>query len=116
MILADTIHGFGTAVSIKDHGAERGLRQSRILWGSHTSRITSTILLREVAILCGAVEGTGNNRSTLSTGKKVGGVETVGMKAIRTGIGVHRGDNLLFFPRFPRDLLHGRERGAKLKE
>jgi hypothetical protein len=68
------------------------------LWSPYTSGIASAVLLGEVAILGGAVKRARHNRPTLSTGKKVRGIQAVGMKAIRAGVGIYDGDEFLLLP------------------
>ena len=88
MIFSNTVHGFGSAVPIEDDGAEGGFGQAGILRRTDTGGITATILLGEVAVLGGVVEGTTDDVTTLAAGDEVGGIETIGVETIGAGVGV----------------------------
>ena len=88
MIFSNTVHGFGSAVPIKNDGAEGSFGQAGILRRTDAGGITAAVLLGKVAVLGGVVEGTTDNVATLAAGDEIGGIETVGVETVRAGVSI----------------------------
>jgi hypothetical protein len=80
---------------------------------THTGRIASAIFLREVAIFGCIIKGTRNDIAAFSTRHKIGGIETIGIKAMWTGIKVNGDGYFFFLPAFKGFL--DRWKGAEIK-